>query len=142
MSQATRIELPRPVDALMTISEVMTNAPHTIDVGQPLTRAYDMIRELGLQHLPVMEDGALVGILSQRDLYFHAAVRGPVCGIETVAVAMARQVYTAAPGDRVCEVARTMGERHYGCTVIVDGRRVVGIFTATDALELLTRLTS
>lgn len=55
---------------------------------------------------------------------------------------MARAVSTDAPGDRVCDVARTMGERHYGCTVIVDRKRVVGIFTATDALQLLTRLTS
>jgi CBS domain-containing protein len=55
---------------------------------------------------------------------------------------MATEVYAVAPGDLVADVASTMGERKYGCAIVVDRGHVVGIFTATDALALLARATS
>lgn len=114
------------------MAEVMTRASHTIGFDQPLAVAYKMMRDHGLRHLPVLEAGTIVGVLSQRDLYFVEA-GAPVYGsAETVAEAMASVVYSVAPGDQVSEVARTMGEHKYGCAIVVDMKRVVGIFTAKD----------
>ena len=101
-----------------------------------------MMRTHELRHLPVLEAGKLVGVLSQRDLYFVEAIAGVERTVESVSEAMASEVFAVAPGDLVSDVARTMGEHKYGCAVVVDRGHVVGIFTATDALALLARAMS
>ena len=53
-----------------TIDQFMTRAPHTIGYHQTLATAHRMMRELSIRHLPVLDGGKLVGILSQRDLHF------------------------------------------------------------------------
>lgn len=125
-----------------TIAEVMTRSPFTIGRDQRLARAHVVMREHGLRHLPVLEGGKLVGILSQRDLYFVEAIAGTDMQMDSVADAMASDLYVVAPGDRVADVARSMAKHKYGCAVVVDCGRVVGIFTATDALELLSKAMS
>jgi acetoin utilization protein AcuB len=125
-----------------SIAEVMTTSPHTIRADEKLARAHDVMREHGLRHLPVLDGGMLVGVLSQRDLYFVEAVGGVDARVDSVAHAMASEIYTVAPGDCVRDVARSMGENKYGCAVVVDRGHVVGIFTATDALALLARAMS
>ena len=125
-----------------TIAEVMTPAPHSIGRDQKLTRAHDMMRQLGLRHLPVLERGQLVGVVSQRDLYFDESVSGVDVQMDTVGEAMTSEVFTAAPGDPVADVVRAMGEHKYGCAVVVDRGHVVGIFTATDACVLLAEVLS
>jgi acetoin utilization protein AcuB len=129
-------------NARTTIAEAMTPSPHTIGRQQKLSLAHDMMRTHGLRHLPVLEGGRLVGVLSQRDLYFVEAIAGVERTVESVSEAMATEVYAVAPGDLVADVARTMGEHKYGCAIVVDRGHVVGIFTATDALALLARATS
>lgn len=123
-----------------TIGEVMTPTPHTIGRDQTLSRAFDMMREYKLRHLPVLDAGKLVGVLSQRDLYFVEAIAGVNRGVDSVSEAMASEIFTVAPGAYVTDVAKTMGERRYGCAVVVDRGKVVGIFTATDALALVARM--
>jgi acetoin utilization protein AcuB len=132
----------RSTAARTTIAEVMTPSPHTIGRDQRLARAHDMMREYGLRHLPVLEGGKLVGVLSQRDLYFVEAIAGTDEQMDPVAEAMASDLYVVAPGDIVADVARTMGQHKYGCAVVVDRGHVVGIFTATDALALLAKAMS
>jgi acetoin utilization protein AcuB len=128
--------------AKTTIAEVMTKSPHTIGRDQRLARAHDMMREHNLRHLPVLDGGRLVGVLSQRDLYFVEALAGVDDRLDPVAEAMASEVYVVAPGECVSEVARMMGQHKYGCAVVVDCGHVVGIFTATDALALLAKAMS
>jgi acetoin utilization protein AcuB len=132
----------RSTSAKTTIAEVMTRSPHTIGRDQRLARAHDMMREHDLRHLPVLDGGKLVGVLSERDLYFVEAIAGTDQKLDPVAEAMATDLYVVAPGDAVAEVARTMGQHKYGCAVVVDRGHVVGIFTATDALALLAKAMS
>jgi acetoin utilization protein AcuB len=132
----------RSTAARTTIAEVMTKAPHTIGRDQRLARAHDMMRTHGLRHLPVLDGGKLVGVLSQRDLYFIEAVAGSNEELDSVAEAMATELYVVAPSESVADVARTMAQHKYGCAVVVDRGHVVGIFTATDALALLAKAMS
>jgi CBS domain-containing protein len=119
------------------MAEVMTPQPHTIGLDQTLDVAHRMMRENGVRHLPVLERGVLVGILTQRDLYFLETLAGVKLEEDVVADAMSQDTYAVAPADPVGEVARAMAERRLGCAVVLERGRVAGIFTATDALELL-----
>ncbi len=115
----------------------MTPNPYTITADQTLAVAHNMMRERNLRHLPVMRGGKLVGVVSQRDLYFLDAIAGNDATFDRVINAMTSEVYTVGPEEDLAEVAKVMAENRYGCAVIVDGLHVLGIFTSTDALALL-----
>ena len=119
------------------IRQVMTLAPHTIGSDQKLSVAHRLMREHQLRHLPVLRGGKLVGVLSQRDLYFVESLAGVDVEIDCVADAMSQDVYTAHPDDSLRDVARIMANRKYGCAVVVEQGRLLGIFTVTDALRHL-----
>lgn len=120
-----------------SVGELMTRSPHTIGSDQKLAIAHKLMREHGLRHLPVLRAGRLVGVLTQRDLYFLETIAGVDITIDTVTDAMSAEVYTVAPDVSLREVARTMAEHKYGCAVVLEHGTVVGIFTATDALRHL-----
>jgi acetoin utilization protein AcuB len=119
------------------MGSVMTPQPYTVGRDQPLRTAHAMMREHGVRHLPVLEHGQIVGVLTQRDLYFLETISGVDITKDKVEDAMTPDSYTVSPDAQLAEVAATMAEHRYGCAVVVERDRVVGIFTATDALRLL-----
>jgi CBS domain-containing protein len=123
----------------MTMADVMTPQPHTIGREQTLEVAHRMMRDNGVRHLPVLERGELVGVLTQRDLYFLETINGVKLEEDVVSDAMSADSYVVAPGDPLPKVAATMANRRLGCAVVVERGRVIGIFTAMDALGLLGR---
>ena len=125
------------ISSRTTIGQVMTPAPHTIGSDQTLAQAHKVMREHDLRHLPVLRGGKLVGVLSQRDLYFLESIAVVDVDLDCVADAMTPDVFCAAPEDTVRDVARIMANRKYGCAVVVQSGRLLGIFTATDALREL-----
>ena len=98
-----------------------------------------MMAENGIRHLPVLERGDLVGIVSQRDLYFVETIAGVDKLTDKVEDAMTSDTRKFAPETLVADVAREMFVHKLGCAVIIERDRVVGIFTAMDALRLLAR---
>jgi acetoin utilization protein AcuB len=125
--------------ARLVMEDVMTAQPTTIGRDQTLETAHRMMREERVRHLPVLEHGQLIGVVSQRDLYFLETIAGVDLREDTVEDAMSVDAYVVKPNDSVVEVATTMAKRKLGCAVVVERDRVVGIFTATDALEVLAR---
>jgi acetoin utilization protein AcuB len=125
-----------------TMRDVMTATPHTVGRDQKLAVAHDLMRKHNLRHLPVLDARKLVGVLSQRDLYFLEAMTGVERRIDVVGEAMAVDVFRVKPSDKLGNVAHEMAERKLGCAVVVEKEELVGIFTATDAIALLARMTS
>ena len=52
----------------MTAGDVMTADPETVTPEATVSDAWELMRERGVRHVPVVKDGALVGMLSDRDL--------------------------------------------------------------------------
>ena len=124
-----------------TIEQFMTRSPHTIGQDQTLATAHRIMRSNQIRHLPVLERGRLVGILSQRDLHLLETLRGVDQDEVTVAEAMTSDVETAEPSVSLHRAAEQMAHRRTGCLVVTRGDHVVGIFTAVDALAALVALT-
>jgi len=118
----------------------MTGKPVAIESGRTLAEAHDRMRECGIRHLPVVDGGRLVGVVSQRDLYLLQTLRSVDPVTETVGEAMMRTPYTVAPEAPLEEVARRMAENKYGSAVVVERGAVVGMFTTVDALRALASL--
>ena len=79
---------PSYISRTTKIRQVMTLSPHTIGSDQKLTLAHKMMREYHLRHLPVLRAGELVGVLSERDLFFLESVAGVDVDIDAVSEAM------------------------------------------------------
>ena len=84
-----------------------------------------------------------MGIISDRDVALVDAVLGNPEKI-TVRQAMTAQPFTCGPGAHLHAVAAEMAEHRYGSAVVVDpshATQVLGVFTTTDALRALAKLT-
>jgi len=118
----------------------MTRGPHTIGHDQPLAAAHRMMRDHSIRHLPVLEAGKLVGVVSLRDLHFIETLKDIDQEKVQVSEAMSQDVFATGPRASVRKVAAEMAEHKYGCAVVIDKGRVSGIFTTVDALQALAWL--
>ncbi len=123
-----------------TIAQHMTSQPHTIGCTQPLAVAQRLMQENDIRHLPVLDRGELVGIVSERDLHFIQSLRGIDADDVPVQEAMTPEPYTVGPDASLERVVRTMADKKYGSAVVVQGGKVVGVFTTVDALRVLAGL--
>jgi acetoin utilization protein AcuB len=117
------------------VARYMTPSPHTIGKDQPLAVARHLMRHEHIRHLPVLDAGKLVGVVSDRELGFMEALPGAeTFSVEDAAVP---STYAVAPEAPLDVVAAEMAELKVGSAVVMDGGRVVGMFTAVDALRAL-----
>jgi acetoin utilization protein AcuB len=116
------------------VSRYMSLAPVTIAPGDTMTSAHRLMRAGRLRHLPVVDDGRLVGLVSDRDLHLLESLRDVDPDEVTVAEAMTEDVYAVGPRTPLAEVLAIMATRRIGSAVVVGDRGVEGVFTATDAL--------
>ena len=130
-----------PEDMISPIIErFMTPAPHTIGFRETLATAHRLMGEHGIRHLPVLESGRLVGIVSQRDLHLIETLRGVNPEEVEVSEAMTPAPYTVSPRASLRRVAAEMALHKYGSAVVLEKARVVGVFTTIDALRALFAL--
>jgi acetoin utilization protein AcuB len=122
------------------VDDFMTRIVHTIGTQSPLTDAHRIMNDHAIRHLPVLEGGKLVGVVSMRDLHLIETLKGVDPKEVAVEEAMAQEAYTVPPGTALLEVARTMAMHKYGSAVVARDGRVEGIFTTIDALKALEAL--
>ena len=116
----------------------MTPFPHSIDATEPLARARAMMKKHGFHHLPVMRDGKLVGVVSDRRA--QAALERAGAGEDlTVETATELDALVVDLRARLDSVALEMADRHIGSALVVKDGRLAGIFTANDACRWLGR---
>lgn len=118
----------------------MTPSPHSIGSQQTLSVAHKIMPDYGLRHLPVLDGGKLVGVVSQRDLYFIETLRDVDAASTTVSDAMTQDAYTVPPGTPLDEVADAMAREKYGCAIVAEHGKMLGIFSAVDGLRALAQL--
>jgi acetoin utilization protein AcuB len=121
----------------VTIAERMTKTPHPIGVEQSLKTAHDLMRANHIRHLPVLHGGKLIGVVSERDLHLVETLHDVDPARIRVEEAMSQDVYAVPPSTPLREVVEEMATRKLGSAVVIDGTKVVGIFTTVDALETL-----
>jgi acetoin utilization protein AcuB len=124
------------------VDDFMTRSVHTIGTQSPLSEAHRLMNEHAIRHLPVLEGGKLVGMVSMRDLHLIETLKGVDPKEVAVEEAMSQDAYTVPPGTALLEVARTMALHKYGSVVVAREGHVEGIFTTVDAMKALETLLS
>lgn len=122
------------------VYKYMTPSPHSIGREQTLAQAHTMMHKNHIRHLPVLDGGVLVGLVSDRDLRFIETLRDVDLTVVKVEEAMAPDPYFVNVDTPVKDVAAMMIEHKYGSAIVVDKGHVVGIFTTIDALRALVDL--
>lgn len=123
-----------------TVASHMTRSPHSIGRKQTLTRAHELMREHRIRHLPVLDGGKLVGLVSQRDLHLIEALSDVKPDDVPVEEAMSQSPFTVPPDALLEDVVREMAEKKYGSAVVMEKGEAVGVFTTVDALRVLANL--
>jgi acetoin utilization protein AcuB len=118
----------------------MTPSPLTIGPLRTLSEAHDLMRAHRIRHLPVLAGDKLVGIVSQRDLLLIESLPGVNPAEVPVEDAMTRDVFVVDVATPLAKVTAELAERKRGSAVVMQGERVVGVFTVIDACRLLARL--
>lgn len=122
------------------VKDYMTPSPHSIGVSLPLTEARKMMNEFHVRHLPVLRRGALVGVVSERDVNMvEATITGELEDV-TVEEAMSPDVYTVRPTTPLHVAAEWLAKHKLGSAVVTRGDKVVGVLTTTDGMRALADL--
>lgn len=125
-----------------TVLSVMTPFPYAIEANATLADARAMMDQHEIRHLPVLRDGALAGVLSERDLSLFTDVLaddrpGLVMLVWTVC---AREPYVADIHTPLCEVADRMADLRIGSALVTKNGKLAGILTVTDVCRCLAGL--
>ena len=128
----------------MRVSEWMTPAPITVTPSVAVPRVQQLMAHRRIRHLPVVEDGRLVGIITDRDV--RTVQASPATSLDvrelnyllerlTVRAVMTHPVVTVAPHESLDEAVRLMLENRIGGLPVIEGERLVGILTEVDLLR-------
>ena|SRR5579871_6739158 len=108
----------------------MTTNPTTVSPAEKLSNVEMIMQEGGYRSVPVVQDGKLVGIVTDRDLRRHTGYLPQT----EARMAMSEQVTTVTPATPIEEAARILRERKIGALPVVEEGALVGIITTTDLL--------
>ena len=122
------------------VRDCMTRLPVEIERCETLADAAKLMATHHIRHLPVMSGSHLQGIVSQRDISAARLRFGEGADHKRLDEVCQREVLAVSPVTPIDEVTDQMLARHVGSAVVVDGGFVVGLFTATDALRLVSKL--
>lgn len=136
-------------DTTLCVREVMTAEVVTLDAGDHLDLAHDIMTLGRIRHMPVLRHGRLVGLVSQRDLFraavssvldFRPAAERQWLAKIRVEEVMAREVLVAEPEWPIQRAVDLMVEKKIGCLPVLDDGRLIGMLSETDCLRLLSRV--
>ncbi len=123
----------------MRVNELMTKNPATLEVDATVRDAVRILAELDVRHLPIMEDKALVGIVSDRDLREMLGIESGEtrrAKLDTaVSEIMSADVQIVGPEDEVGDVIDLMIEQKLGAVPVVDRGSLVGVVSYVDILR-------
>lgn len=118
----------------------MTHLPKSIGFDQTITQANKFMKKLKVRHLPVLKGGMLVGLISDRDINLILQFKDVDPDKVTVEEAYSPDPYFIAPTTPINEVVSHMAKKKFGCAIVVDSGKLVGIFTEIDAYKAFSEL--
>jgi acetoin utilization protein AcuB len=115
----------------MEVARWMTKNPVTVESNQRLSAVRQKMDKGNFHRVPVVDDGEVVGMISDRDLRQHA---GTLDNVKVNGV-MTRPVVTVTPTTMLEQAANLLVKHKIGGLPVVDQGRVVGILTAADLMR-------
>ena len=140
----------------MRVEELMTSKVFTVEQDDLIDRVFFLIHYERVRHLPVVEKGKVIGIVSDRDLYKSLGPKSNSSAIEDatgtnsvelhvvskkVRHIMRRGVITVKRDASAAEAAALMANNRIGALPVVDkDNKLAGILSATDILRVFSKI--
>ena len=118
-----------------TLAASMTPFPHSVDINAPIDEAQQFMREHRIRHLPVTDEGVLIGVVTDRDikLLLGPDFAYPEPQSLKVSDAMAEDAYVVDLKTPLAVVLENMASRRLGSALVTRKGKLAGVFTSTDA---------
>ena len=120
----------------------MTPFPYFVDTDDEVGEVERLMGEHHIHHVPVQQNGRVVGIVSERDLYHLGDRFLPIADRARIRARdiMAYDPYTVAFDTPLNEVALEMAKRHAGSAIVLHHEKLAGILSATDICRILAEI--
>lgn len=122
------------------VREFMSYVPTTVDAETPLWETYALMRRSGVLHLPVTQAGKVYGMLCEPEVrvieridseLFKRLKTGEVCSLNP---------HCVEPDMELQDLMEIMDKEGLTCVLVTEGGRMLGVFSALDALKALFRI--
>jgi len=134
----------------MFVSSWMTKRVVTVSPDDSVSDALRLIRDNGIKHLPVIKEGRVKGIVSDRDVKEFTPSKATTLDIYELHYLLAKtrvedimkpKVHTTSSDTPVEEAAMVMFDEHIGCLPVLDNGKLVGIISDRDIFRALVDIT-
>jgi CBS domain-containing protein len=115
----------------MRLKDIMTKEVACVSPNDPIERAAQLMQQYNVGSIPVVDNGKVTGILTDRDIALRSVAQGGG-GTQTVSSVMTPQLVVGTPDMDAKDAARVMGERQIRRLPIVEGGTLVGIVALAD----------
>jgi len=140
---------PRKQAEQARVRDYMTPEVEALEASQSLLEAVLLLRKSGFRHIPVLEQGRLAGVITERDVWrFSPTMLIPLSQNDynrvfeetTIGKVMTREPQTVAPDAPLRQAVDLMFRNRLGCLPVMEADRLVGIITVRDMLRALNDL--
>jgi acetoin utilization protein AcuB len=120
------------------VEDVMTPDPTTLPPTATVGDAYALMTDRGFRHVPIVEDGLLLGLISTTDVG-HLGAKVPEILAKPIHTVMSTKLVTCGPDESVASAAATMASKKINCLLVMIDNQLAGIVTTYDLLDALAR---
>jgi len=126
-------------ERMPSVGVAMTPFPYAVGPDASVLEVEQLMDQHRIRHIPVQDDGRVLGIVSERDLHHlvHAALPRTDKSRLRVRHLLLPDPYVVEMTAPLDEVAAEMAARHLGSAIVLRHGRLAGVFTAVDACRLL-----
>jgi predicted transcriptional regulator len=126
------------------VRDIMETKLVTISASERLSMVEDIMTLGRVRHMPVVQGGELVGVVSERDLLraslselaeHRDAERRMFLHVVEISRVMSSPPVVIGPDATIREAALLMADRKIGCLPVIEGGRLIGLVTETDVLR-------
>ncbi|SPQ01285.1 CBS domain pair family protein [Candidatus Sulfobium mesophilum] len=134
----------------MFVSEWMTRRVFSVKPDDSISEVVKMIKEKGIKHVPVAEQGRLKGIVSDRDIKDYCPSKATSLDMYELHYLLAKtkvrevmktKVFTTSPDIPIEGAAMALYDKDIGCLPVVDDGKIVGIISDRDIFRALIDIT-
>ncbi|NBB11894.1 CBS domain-containing protein [Pseudomonas sp. SLFW] len=123
------------VAELLKLKDEQHRVPHTVRPDQMVFEVITLMAEKNIGAVPVVRDGKVVGIVSERDYVRKMELKGRASVGTPVSEIMTHEVKTVAPGDKVSDCMAIMTNGRLRHLPVVDNGELVGLLSIGDLVK-------